>query len=76
MKATLEFNLPKDSYDYHLCNKAGNFYSVLATMHEMIHQTLKYQELSEESHAAISKIYDEFNQELQENGIDLYRDLP
>ena len=42
MKATLEFNLPEDTGDYELANRAGEMYSALSEIERLIRSRLKY----------------------------------
>lgn len=42
MKATLEFNLPEDDFEYKLCNQSSDMWSALMEFKDYMRDELKY----------------------------------
>ena len=42
MKATLEFNLPEDDFEYKLCNQSSDMWSALREFNDYMRDELKY----------------------------------
>jgi hypothetical protein len=47
MKATLEFNLPEDQYDFNHANNGFNYYMALVEMDEWLRSEYKYNDKEE-----------------------------
>ena len=73
MKATLEFNLPEDQYEFNNAIKGGDWKDVCWQMDQYLRKRIKYDEsLSEEQLRVYEGVRDEFNRLMIENNVDLY----
>lgn len=71
MKATLEFNLPDDQYEYELANKGGAMYHVLWEIKSELRSMLKYGDLPDAQYEIVEKIQDFLISSLNDNEINL-----
>ena len=71
MKATLEFNLPDDQYEYELANKGGAMYHVLWELKAELRSMLKYGELPDQQYEIVKKIQDFLMNSLDDNEINM-----
>jgi hypothetical protein len=71
MKATIEFNLPDDQYEYELANKGGAMYHVLWELKAELRSMLKYGELPDQQYEIVKKIQDFLMNSLDDNEINM-----
>lgn len=73
MKATIEFNLPEDKYEYDLANKSSSLLSCLMEFEQEIRKIYKYEDLKQNQLEIVEKIRDKFYEILQDNEINLIK---
>ena len=73
MKATIEFNLPEDKYEYDLANKSSSLLSCLIELEMEIKKLYKYEDLKKNQLEIVEKIREKFYEILQENEINLIK---
>ena len=73
MKATIEFNLPEDKYEYDLANKSSSLLSCLMEFEQEIRKIYKYEYLKENQLEIVEKIREKFYEILQDNEINLIK---
>jgi hypothetical protein len=73
MKATIEFNLPEDKYEYDLANKSSSLLSCLMEFEQEIRKIYKYEDLKENQLEIVEKIREKFYEILQDNEINLIK---
>ena len=73
MKATIEFNLPEDKYEYDLANKSSSLLSCLMEFEQEIRKIYKYENLKENQLEIVEKIREKFYEILQDNEINLIK---
>lgn len=66
MKATLEFNLPEDEFDYNMSINGFKWFNVTYQLDQHLRSQLKYNELTEEQ----ARIYEELRELLREKMIE------
>ena len=71
MKATLEYTLPDDQHEYDLANNSGAMYNALFEIKNELRTLHKYGELSDQQWEMVDKIYQQFNDILIDNKIQL-----
>jgi len=71
MKAILEYTLPDDQHEYDLANSSGAMYNALHEIRDEIRRLHKYGDLNGEQWEMVDKIYQQFNDILIENKIQL-----
>ena len=71
MKATLEFNLPEDNYDYKLANNAQSMHTILWEMSQWLRSKVKYasDDMSEEEYRAYENCRNELLRLLEEENV-------
>ena len=71
MKATLEFNLPEDDYDYKLANNAQSMHTVLWEMSQWLRAKVKYapDDMSEEEYRTYENCRNELLRLLEEENV-------
>ena len=73
MKATLEFNLPEEQYEFNNAIKGGNWKNVCWDIDQYLRKHIKYDEsLSEEQLRVYEGIREELYSFMIENKVDLY----
>ena len=73
MKATLEFNLPEEQYEFNNAIKGGDWKHVCWEMDQYLRKHIKYDEsLSEEQLRVYEGIREELYSFMIENKVDLY----
>lgn len=70
MKAILEFNLPEDAEEHNTALRAGQYYSTLDDLRNLVRKYNKYVELTDEQAKIIEKFSDEFYTILEDRNID------
>jgi hypothetical protein len=73
MKATIEFNLPEDKYEYDLANKSSSLLSCLIELEIEIKKFYKYEDLKKNQLEIVEKIRETFYEILQDNEINLIK---
>lgn len=73
MKATIEFNLPEDKYEYDLANKSSSLLSCLIELEMEIKKLYKYEDLKKNQLEIVEKIREKFYEILQDNEINLIK---
>jgi hypothetical protein len=73
MKATIEFNLPEDKYEYDLANKSSSLLSCLMELEIEIKKLYKYEDLKKNQLEIVEKIRETFYEILQDNEINLIK---
>jgi hypothetical protein len=73
MKATIEFNLPEDKYEYDLANKSSSLLSCLMEFEQEIRKIYKYEDLKKNQLEIVEKIREKFYEILQDNEINLIK---
>ena len=71
MKATIEFNLPEDKYEYDLANKSSSLLSCIIELEMEIKRLNKYEDLKKNQLEIVEKIREKFYEILQDNEINL-----
>jgi hypothetical protein len=71
MKATIEFNLPEDQYEFELMNEAGKMFCALLEIERMLRRWYKYETLNQSQYDIVEKIRDEFNDIIIQNQINI-----
>jgi len=72
MKATIEFNLPEDKYEYDLANKSMSLHSCLLELEEEIRKIYKYEDLKKNQLEIVEIIREKFYSILKDNEINLH----
>lgn len=67
MKATLEFNLPEDRFEFQCATKGVAMYCAINEIKNLFRSKLKYGELTDEQYKLIDEINEEFYFILEEN---------
>ena len=71
MKAILEYTLPDDQYEYDLANSSGAMFNALHEIRDELRRLHKYGDLDGDRWEMVDKIYQQFNDILIENKIQL-----
>jgi hypothetical protein len=72
MKATIEFNLPEDKYEWENAIRADAMYLALWDLSQELRSMWKYQQYkTEEEYAIVETIRDKFHEILSEHNINL-----
>ena len=69
MKATLEFNLPEEDYEFKLAANAANLMIVIDNMKQFFRSKLKYEDLPQHDYDLIESIQTKLFEECEEYGI-------
>lgn len=73
MKATLEFNLPEDQYEFNTAIKGGDWKHVCWEMEQYLRKEIKYNDsLSEEQLRVYEGVREEFYGFMNDNNVDLH----
>jgi hypothetical protein len=62
MKATLEFNLPDDEYEFSLATNAREMWSALTDIQQDVRAIYKWENLDEREFAIVERIYSMINE--------------
>ena len=71
MKATLEFNLPEDKYEWENAVNADRMMRALWDINDELRKLWKYAELNDQQFEIVEQIREKFNEILIENQIQL-----
>ena len=71
MKATLEFNLPEDKYEWENAVNADRMMRALWDINDELRKLWKYEELNEDEWNMVDRIREKFNEIINENQIQL-----
>lgn len=71
MKATIEFNLPEDKYEWENAVQADAMFACLWDVQQELRRLWKYEELSEEQFKMVERIRDSFHSIIQEHNVNL-----
>ena len=71
MKATLQFNLPEERFEFEEAQRAADYRSVLVGVAKYLRDHVKYADEPPERKAVFEEIYQEFNQACIELGVDI-----
>ena len=73
MKATLEFNLPEDQYEYDVFIKANDMHCVIVEMEQWLRSETKYapDNISDDTINALYKCKDKFNELINDNNLEI-----
>jgi hypothetical protein len=71
MKATIEYNLPEDQFEFDCASKSLKMYFALSEIKEELRAIWKYEELKENQFEMVERIREKFFKILQENEINL-----
>lgn len=71
MKATIEFNLPEDKYEWNNAVQADAMFACLWDIQQELRRLWKYEELSEEQFKMVERIRDSFHSIIQEHNVNL-----
>ena len=73
MKATIEYNLPEDEFEFNCAVKSTKMYFALTEIKEELRAIWKYEELKENQFEMVERIREKFFEILLENEINLDR---
>jgi hypothetical protein len=73
MKATIEYNLPDDEFEFNCAVKSTKMYFALTEIKEELRAIWKYEELKENQFEMVERIREKFFEILLENEINLDR---
>ncbi len=73
MKATLEYNLPDDEFEFNCAVKSTKMYFALTEIKEEIRGFIKYKALKENQYEIIEELNEKFYEILSDNEINLDR---
>ncbi|NDB83278.1 MAG: hypothetical protein EB127_11200 [Alphaproteobacteria bacterium] len=71
MKATLEFNLPEDKYEWENAVNANQMMRALWDINDELRKLWKYGELNDQQFEMVEQIREKFNEIINENQIQL-----
>jgi hypothetical protein len=71
MKATLEFNLPKDQAEFDFATQGSKMYNALWEISQELRTLWKYEELDEKEWDMVERIRNKFFEILEDNQITL-----
>jgi hypothetical protein len=71
MKATIEYNLPDDQFEFDNAVKSNKMWHALTEIKDELRSILKYGELRDEQYKFIEEFQEKFFEILQENEINL-----
>ena len=71
MKATLEFNLPEDKYEWENAVNADRMMRALWDINDELRKLWKYGELTDHQFEIVEQIREKFNEIINENQIQL-----
>lgn len=73
MKATIEYNLPEDEFEFNCAVKSTKMYFALTEIKEELRAIWKYEELKENQFEMVERLREKFFEILTENEINLDR---
>jgi len=73
MKATIEYNLPDDQFEFDNAVKSTKMFFALTEIKDELRAIWKYEELKENQFEMVERIREKFFEILQENEINLDR---
>lgn len=73
MKATIEYNLPDDQFEFNCAVKSTKMYFALTEIKEELRAIWKYEELKENQFEMVERLREKFFEILTENEINLDR---
>lgn len=71
MKATLEFNMPEDRYEFELATKAGPMMCSLADINIFLRNIIKHEELTDDQLEIAERIHSRMLEILDESGVEI-----
>ena len=71
MKATLEFNLPDDEFEFNCAVKSMKMYFALTEIKDELRAILKHGELRDDQYKFLDKMNERFHEILNDNEINL-----
>ena len=71
MKATIEYNLPDDQFEFESAVKSMKMFFALTEIKDELRSIWKYEELKENQFEMVERIREKFFEILQENEINL-----
>jgi len=71
MKATIEYNLPDDQFEFDSAVKSTKMYFALTEIKDELRTIWKYEDLKENQFEMVERIREKFFEILQENEINL-----
>jgi len=75
MKATLEFSLPNDKWEFRMANESAGMHSVIWDMDQWLRKTIKHapDSMSEDTYRAFEVCRDQLHEFINENNINKER---
>ena len=71
MKATIEYNLPEDQFEFDNAVKSNKMWHALTEIKDELRRIYKYEDLKENEFEIVERIREKFFEILQENEINL-----
>jgi hypothetical protein len=71
MKATLEFNLPEEQYQFDCATKGISMDMAITEMQEEFRKMIKYNEWSDIQYKMLEELRDKFNEIVQSNNANI-----
>jgi nitroimidazol reductase NimA-like FMN-containing flavoprotein (pyridoxamine 5'-phosphate oxidase superfamily) len=71
MKATIEYNLPDDQFEFDNAVKSNKMWHALTEIKDELRRIWKYEDLKENQYEMVERIREKFFEILQENEINL-----
>ena len=71
MKATIEYNLPDDQFEFDNAVKSNKMWHALTEIKDELRRIYKYEDLKENEFEMVERIREKFFEILQENEINL-----
>ena len=71
MKATIEYNLPDDQFEFDNAVKSNKMWHALTEIKDELRRIYKYEDLKENQYEMVERIREKFFEILQENEINL-----
>lgn len=71
MKATIEYNLPDDQFEFDNAVKSNKMWHALTEIKDELRRIYKYEDLKENQFEMVERIREKFFEILQENEINL-----
>jgi hypothetical protein len=72
MKATFEFNLPRELHEYDDHRRGPTFKAVLCDFHNWLRNQLKHETHTQDGYDALDKARDQFWEILNDHGVDIH----
>jgi len=71
MKATIEYNLPDDQFEFDNAVKSNKMWHALTEIKDELRRIWKYEDLKENQYEMVERIREKFFEILQENEINI-----